>query len=48
MPAFDGTLERTIARSGAWCVSDSDRSVLAGMILSPPGRSTIDWLGCVP
>ena len=44
MRAFDGTLERTIARSGAWCVSDSDRSVLAGMILSPPRRSTIDWL----
>jgi ribosomal protein S18 acetylase RimI-like enzyme len=44
MPAFGGTLERTIARAGAWCVRDSDGVVLAGMILSPPERSTIDWL----
>jgi ribosomal protein S18 acetylase RimI-like enzyme len=44
MPAFDGTLERTIARAGAWCLRDPDGIVLAGMILSPPDRSTIDWL----
>ena len=44
MPAFDGTLGRTITRAGAWCVRDSDGVVLAGMILSPPERSTIDWL----
>jgi ribosomal protein S18 acetylase RimI-like enzyme len=44
MPAFDGTLERTIARAGAWCVRDAGGVVLAGMILSPPERSTIDWL----
>jgi ribosomal protein S18 acetylase RimI-like enzyme len=44
MPAFDGTLQRTIARSGAWCVRDDDGTVLAGMILSAPARSTINWL----
>lgn len=44
MPAFDGTLARTIARSGAWCVRAVDGTVLAGMILSPPERATIDWL----
>lgn len=44
MPAFDGTLRRTIARSGAWCVRDDEGTVLAGLILSPPERSTIGWL----
>jgi ribosomal protein S18 acetylase RimI-like enzyme len=44
MPAFDGTLERAIARSRAWCVRDDNGSVVAGMILSPLERSTIDWL----
>lgn len=44
MPAFDGTLTRSIARSGAWCVRGDDGTVLAGMILSPPERATIDWL----
>lgn len=44
MPAFDGTLQRTIARAGAWCLRDDEGTVLAGMILSPPERSAIDWL----
>ena len=44
MPTFDGTLKRTIARAGAWCVRDATGVVLAGMILSPAERATIDWL----
>ncbi|HEX4906790.1 MAG TPA: GNAT family N-acetyltransferase [Acidimicrobiales bacterium] len=44
MPAFDGTLARSIARGGAWCIRDADGAVLAGMLLSPPERATIDWL----
>ena len=43
MPAFDGTLQRSIARSGAWVVH-ADGQVAAGMSLSPPERATIDWL----
>jgi GNAT superfamily N-acetyltransferase len=44
MPAFNSTLQRTIARSGAWCVRDADGTVLAGMILSRREQSTIRWL----
>jgi ribosomal protein S18 acetylase RimI-like enzyme len=44
MPAFDGTLERGIARDRAWCVRGTDGAVLGGMLLSPPERATIDWL----
>jgi ribosomal protein S18 acetylase RimI-like enzyme len=43
MPAFDGTLQRSIARAGAWCVREED-VVLAGMLLSRPDRAAIDWL----
>jgi len=44
MPAFDGTLQRCIARSDAWCIHDTEGMVLAGMLLSPLERSTINWL----
>lgn len=44
MPAFDSALQRAIDREAAWCVRDADGRVLAGMILSPPDRSTIHWL----
>jgi ribosomal protein S18 acetylase RimI-like enzyme len=43
MPTFDGTLERSIARSGAWCIR-VDGVVAAGMIVSPIERAAIDWL----
>ncbi|MHB8665511.1 MAG: GNAT family N-acetyltransferase [Acidimicrobiales bacterium] len=44
MPAFDGTLERSIARAGAWCVRDEGGAVVGGMILSRVEDAKINWL----
>ena len=44
MPEFGGTLDRSIARSGAWCVRDEVRAVVGGMILSRVEDAKINWL----
>lgn len=43
MPTFDETLERAIARSGAWCIR-IEGAVAAGMILGAPESAKINWL----
>ena len=43
MPSFDGTLERSIARSAAWCIR-VDSVVAAGMLVSPLESAAINWL----
>lgn len=43
MPTFAETLQRAIARAGAWCIV-VDGAVAGGMIVSPPERARIDWL----
>lgn len=44
MPEFRGTLERAIARGGAWCVRSADAVVLGGILLSRPDHPAINWL----
>lgn len=44
MPDFRGTLERAIARRGAWCVKDADSAVVGGVLLGRPDRPAINWL----
>ena len=44
MPDFRATLERAIARGGAWCVKGPDGEITGGVILGRADQPAINWL----
>lgn len=44
MPSFDATLQRAVARSGAWCIRGGNGAVVAGVLLSRREDAKINWL----